>query len=76
MQKRRYITACSPNPARVQKERILQRLSHTHDSHDRQATASLEAVALAIKEVVLRQMIESANTVGAAALCSLPPLHN
>ena len=34
-----------------------------HTTDKAQATASLEAVALAIKEVVLRQMIESANTV-------------
>ena len=45
-----------------------------HTTDKAQATASLEAVALAIKEVVLRQMIESANTVVLADTTIIPTL--
>ena len=43
-----------------------------HTTDKAQATASLEAVALAINEVVLRQMIESANTVVLADTTIIP----
>ena len=43
-----------------------------HTTDKAQATASLEAVAVAIEEVVLRQMIESANTVVLADTTIIP----
>ena len=54
----------------TRKNSFRTRTIHTTDKA--QATASLEAVALAIKEVVLRQMIESANTVVLADTTIIP----